>query len=201
MAEALDKNPNFFVHEKAMCDTRAVGEGTRIWAFAHVMEGASIGKGCNLGEGVYVEGGAYLGDGCTIKNGVSVWLKVTLEDEVFVGPNAVFTNDFIPRAFIRRGEQSFRPTLVKRGATIGANATIVCGVTIGRYALVGAGSVVTRDIPDFGLMTGNPGRLVGKVCYCGTKLDQKAFCSLCQKKLTDNNPEHARTSALEERRG
>jgi UDP-2-acetamido-3-amino-2,3-dideoxy-glucuronate N-acetyltransferase len=196
MQKATVLKNDFFLHEKAFCESDAIGSGTRIWAYAHVMKGATVGSGCNLGEGVFVETGAFIGDGCTIKNGVSVWVKITLEDDVFVGPNAVFTNDFTPRAFIRRSEHFFRPTLVKRGASIGANATIVCGITIGEYALIGAGAVVTRDVPKFSLVVGNPGTLVGKVCYCGTKLDKKDFCKACRKTLAENTVQDAVRSAM-----
>lgn len=160
-----------FVHEKGMCDSDSVGEGTRIWAFAHVLKGAVVGMGCNLGEGSFVEGGAVLGNHCTVKNGVSIWDKVTCEDYVFLGPNAVLTNDFLPRsAFKKNPETEFRKTLIREGASIGANATIVCGVTIGRHAMIGAGSVVTRDVPDFGLVWGNPARQGGWVGRYGEKL-------------------------------
>jgi len=160
-----------FVHEKGLCDSDRVGEGTRIWAFAHVLKGAVLGKGCNIGECSFVEGGAVLGNYCTVKNGVSVWDKVTCEDYVFLGPNAVLTNDFLPRsAFKKNPETEFRKTLIREGASIGANATIVCGVTIGLHAMVGAGAVVTRDVPDFGLVWGNPARRGGWVGRYGERL-------------------------------
>lgn len=168
----------FFVHEKALCESSKVGKGTRIWAFAHVLPEASIGENCNIGEGVFIENRVIIGNGCTIKNGVSLWDCVTLEDDVFVGPNAVFTNDFTPRAFIKRGISLYRPTLVRRGATLGANATLICGHTIGEYAMVGAGCVVSKDVPPHALVVGNPMRVIGRVCFCGFRLDADGYCRL-----------------------
>ncbi len=160
-----------FVHEKGLCESTEVGEGTRIWAHAHVMKGASVGRGCNIGEGSFVERGAVVGNHCTIKNGVSVWDKVTCEDYVFLGPDSCFTNDFLPRAAFKKDpETEFRATRIREGASIGANATIVCGVTIGRHAMVGAGAVVTRDVPDFGLVVGSPARRIGWVGRYGNRL-------------------------------
>ncbi len=170
------KRTGFFVHPAALVESSDVGGGTRIWAFAHVLHGARIGRACNIGDHCYVEGGAVLGDGVTLKNGVAVWDGVVLEDDAFVGPNAVFTNEKVPRpANIRRyrsGEASFRPvrTLVRRCVSIGANATIVCGVTVGEHAFVAAGAVVTRDLPPFSLAQGVPARVVGHVCACGERI-------------------------------
>jgi acetyltransferase-like isoleucine patch superfamily enzyme len=164
-------SPGVFVHERGLCESDSVGEGTRIWAHAHVMKGARVGKGCNIGEGSFVERGAVLGDFCTVKNGVSVWDKVRCEDYVFLGPDAAFTNDFLPRAAFKKDpDTEFLPTLIREGASIGANATIVCGVTIGRHAMVGAGAVVTRDVPDFALVVGCPARPIGWVGRYGTRL-------------------------------
>ena len=159
--------PAVFVHPQGLCESESVGAGTRIWAFAHVLPGAVIGPGCNICDHAFVEGGAVIGSGVTIKNAVLVWDRVTIEDEVFVGPNAVFTNDLRPRAAIKRGPEGWLPTLVRRGATIGANATIVCGVTIGAYAFVGAGAVVTRDVPAQAVVSGVPARPRGWICRCG----------------------------------
>ena len=170
-----------FVHEKGICESDRVGKGTRVWAFAHVMKGAVVGEHCNVGECSFVEAGAVIGNHCTIKNGVSVWEKVTLEDYVFLGPNAVLTNDMLPRCRVKKGTEGFLPTLLKEGATVGANATIVCGVTIGRNAMIGAGAVVTKDVPDHGLAFGNPARVRGWVCECGERMEPGAPCSCCGK--------------------
>jgi acetyltransferase-like isoleucine patch superfamily enzyme len=172
---ALD--PSIFVHEKALCESTAVGPRTRIWAFAHVMRGAVIGADCNICDHAFIETGAIVGDRVIVKNNALVWDKVTLEDDVFVGPNAVFTNDFIPRAAFKNPPELFLPTHVRRGASIGANATIVCGVTIGAQALIGAGAVVIRDVPAHALVVGNPARRTGWLCACGKKLPSKLACA------------------------
>lgn len=163
-------DPSVFVHEKALCESREIGPRTRIWAFAHVMPDARIGADCNIGDHAFLESGAVVGDRVVVKNGVLVWDGVTIEDEVFLGPNMVFTNDPAPRAGFKTPREGFVPTLVRRGASIGANATIVCGVTIGEAALVGAGSVVVRDVPAHGLVAGNPAARIGWVCTCGRRL-------------------------------
>ena len=165
-----------FVHEKALCESGDVGPGTRIWAFAHVMSGARIGADCNICGHVFVEGGAWLGDRVIVKNGVSIWDKVTLEDEVFVGPMAAFTNDPAPRVAFKRAPARFLPTRVGHNASIGANATIVCGVTIGPQAFVGAGSVVLHDVPAHAIVAGNPARRVGWMCACGESLPRTLGC-------------------------
>jgi UDP-2-acetamido-3-amino-2,3-dideoxy-glucuronate N-acetyltransferase len=172
----------YFAHETAVIDDGAqIGAGTKIWHFAHVMGGAVIGRDCNLGQNVVVSPKAVIGNGCKIQNNVSLYDLVELEDFVFCGPSMVFTNVFNPRAHISR-KHEYRKTLVRRGATIGANAVIVCGVTLGRYAFVGSGSVVTRDVPDFGLVFGNPARQRGWLCQCGIRLEfsgGKAACGAC----------------------
>jgi len=182
---------DYFVHPLALCETKQIGSGTRIWAFSHVLTRAIIGSHCNLGEHVFVENEVSIGHHCTIKNGVALWDYVTLDDGVFVGPNAVFTNDLRPRAFIRRDCSTFLPTHLKRGATIGANATIVCGVIIGQYALVGAGAVVTNNIEPHALVVGNPARVVGHVCFCGARLDPHNFCAACKLPLSANSEQQA----------
>lgn len=158
------------VHPTAIIDDGAeIGEGTSVWHFCHICRGAVIGRDCVIGQNVMVAPGVRIGDGCKIQNNVSVYQGVTLEEQVFVGPSVVFTNVINPRAFIPRMAE-LRPTLVKQGASIGANSTIICGVTIGRYAFVGAGSVVTRLIPDHVLAYGNPARQAGLICECGINL-------------------------------
>jgi len=153
-------DPSVFVHETALCETMDIGPGTRIWAFAHIMEGARVGSACNIGDHVFIESGAVVGNRVTVKNAVLLWDKVVIEDDVFLGPNAVFTNDPTPRATNKKAPEQFAPTLVRHGATIGANATIVCGTTIGSYAFVGAGAVVTQSIPANTIAVGNPARVI-----------------------------------------
>jgi acetyltransferase-like isoleucine patch superfamily enzyme len=165
-------------HPAAMVESDEIGEGTRIWAFAHVMRGARVGKNCNLGEGVFVEGGVVIGDDVTVKNGVAIYDGVTVEDEAFLGPHCVFTNDLRPRSGRhKRPPSKFSPTPIRRGATIGANATIVCGHEIGAYAMVAAGAVVTKDVPPYRLVAGVPARSVGFVCACGEDLPERLICT------------------------
>lgn len=165
-----------FVHPTAVVDAGAeIGPDTRIWHFCHVMPGSRIGAGCVLGQNVMVGRDVRIGDGCKIQNNVSVFAGVTLEDEVFCGPGMMFTNVLTPRAFVERKEE-FLPTLVRRGATIGANAVILCGNVIGRYAMVGAGAVVTRNVADHALVTGNPARRAGWVSRAGERLDEDLVC-------------------------
>lgn len=175
-----------FVHDQAICDSVHVGDGTRIWAFTHVLRGAQIGTDCNLGENVFVESHAVIGNGVTIKNGVCVWDKVTLEDGVFVGPSVNFTNVLRPRAFLKRGIEGFLPTRIGRGATLGAGSTILCGTTVGEFAFVGAGALVREEVPAHGLVVGNPGRLIGRVCFCAERLNEKDFCLACGLVLSEN---------------
>ena len=181
----MDKN--YFVHESSYVDEPCeIGEGTKIWHFSHVMSNSRIGRRCNIGQNVVVSPQVTIGDNVKIQNNVSVYTGVILEDDVFCGPSMVFTNVVNPRSHVSRKDE-YRTTLVKRGASIGANATVVCGNTIGRYAFIGAGAVVTRDIPDFALVTGNPGRVTGWMCQCGIKLplsrdaqkDEEATCAAC----------------------
>ncbi len=154
---------DYFVHESSYVDKGAIiGEGTKVWHFSHIMANAQIGKNCSIGQNVNIGSRAIIGDGVKIQNNVSVYDDVILEDDVFCGPSCVFTNVINPRAFVER-KSEYKKTVVKKGASIGANATIVCGVSIGEYALVGAGAVVTKDVPPYGLVYGNPARLMGKV--------------------------------------
>src|SRR5205814_4597085 len=161
-----------------------IGEGTKIWHFCHIITGATIGRGCNIGQNVVISPRVTVGNNVKIQNNVSVYTGVVLEDDVFCGPSMVFTNVVNPRSHVSRKDE-YRPTLVKRGASLGANSTIVCGHTIGRYAFIGAGAVVTRDVPDYALVLGNPGRIAGWMCQCGVKLaggaraPESAGCGAC----------------------
>ena len=170
---------DFFAHESAVIDEGVtVGAGTKIWHFSHVLGGCTLGERCNIGQNVVIGPDVRIGAGCKIQNNVSVYPGVTLEDDVFCGPSMVFTNVFNPRAHIRRMDEA-RPTLVRKGASLGANCTVVCGVTVGRYAFVGAGAVVTRDVPDHALLYGNPAKFRGWVCECGEKLSADLRCPAC----------------------
>lgn len=173
----------YFVHESSYVDEPVtIGNGTKIWHFSHVMKNCEIGENCNIGQNVVVSPGVKLGNTVKIQNNVSVYTGVICEDGVFLGPSCVFTNVINPRSFIER-KSEYKPTLLKKGASVGANATIVCGNTIGKYALIGAGSVVTKDVPDFALVAGNPGRVIGHICKCGVKLsfnsENAAKCECC----------------------
>ena len=162
---------DFYAHESSYIDDGAViGAGTRIWHFCHIMPGAVIGAGCNLGQNVVVMNGARLGNNVKVQNNVSIYEGVTLEDDVFCGPSCVFTNVTNPRSHIPR-KAEYRPTLVRRGATIGANATVICGATLGEYSFIGAGAVVRGEVPAYALMIGVPARRVGWMCECGVRLD------------------------------
>lgn len=171
-----------FVHETAVIDEGCeIGAGTKIWHFSHVLKGSRIGESCNIGQNVVIGPDVTIGRGCKIQNNVSVYKGVTLEDGVFCGPSMVFTNIVNPRAEISKMDQ-VRPTLVKKGATIGANATIVCGVTVGAYAFIGAGAVVTKDVPDHALCVGNPAVQIGWACACGERLPKRTVCKACGRK-------------------
>jgi len=181
-------NKGFFAHETSLIEEPCnIGEGTKIWHFSHVMPQVTIGKNCIIGQNVFIGKGVKIGDNVKIENNVSVFEGVSLEDDVFCGPSCVFTNVINPRSHISR-KQEFKPTLVGKGASIGANATIICGNTIGRYAFIGAGSVVTKDIPDYALAYGNPAQVQGWVCQCGVKLSfdttDKASCQQCGNEYT-----------------
>ena len=179
----------FFVHESSYVDDGCeIGEGTKIWHFSHIMSGCTIGKRCNIGQNVVISPGVVLGEGVKIQNNVSVYTGVICEDGVFLGPSCVFTNVINPRSFIER-KSEYRKTVVKKGASIGANATIVCGHDIGRFAFVGAGSVVTKNVPDYAMVYGSPARIHGYVCQCGEKLhfkEGKAICPVCGMKYEKN---------------
>lgn len=174
------KKTRALIHPQALVDARAVGAGTRVWAFAHVMAGARIGRHCNIGEHCFIERGAVIGDRVTIKNHVAVWDGLVIEDDAFIGPGATLTNDRWPRS--QNPEWVRLITRIGRGATIGANATIVGGITIGQYALIGAGTVVTASVPSHALVVGNPGRRRGWVCRCACPLtlrQGRAACPAC----------------------
>jgi acetyltransferase-like isoleucine patch superfamily enzyme len=168
----------FFAHPKALVETDAIGPGTRVWAFAHILAGASIGSNCNIGDHCFIEGGAVIGDNVTIKNGVSVWANVHVERDAFLGPNCVFTNDPNPRAYIKKGPETLVATRIGAGSSLGANATIVCGHQVGRYAFIGAGAVVVGNVPDFALVVGNPARQIGWMCVCAERLPLSGEVSL-----------------------
>jgi len=183
---------SYFVHESAYVDEGVeIGVGTKVWHFSHILSGSKIGERCNIGQNVVIGPDVTIGNGCKIQNNVSVYKGVTLEDEVFCGPSMVFTNVYNPRGAIRRmGE--LRPTLVKKGATIGANATIICGITIGNSAFIGTGTVVLTDVPDYALMVGNPAKQKGWMCACGIQLvfkGNRAKCMACKRKYKEIGPE------------
>jgi UDP-2-acetamido-3-amino-2,3-dideoxy-glucuronate N-acetyltransferase len=186
-------NKPYFVHESSYVDEPvSIGKGTKIWHFSHIMKGATIGEACKIGQNVVIGSTAILGNNVKVQNNVSIYDAVILEDHVFCGPSIAFTNVFNPRCEVSRNTMDdYRKTVVKRGASIGANSTIVCGNTIGRYAFIGAGSVVTKDIPDYALVMGNPAKIKGWMCQCGEKLSfnekseditEKATCEACSKK-------------------
>jgi UDP-2-acetamido-3-amino-2,3-dideoxy-glucuronate N-acetyltransferase len=170
-------DPSVFVHPQGLCETSRVGSRTRIWAFAHILPGAVIGADCNICDHAYIEGNVRVGNGVTVKNGVMLFDGVVVEDDVFLGPNATFTNDLNPRASVKKGPDDLLPTVVRQGATVGANATIICGVTIGTGAFVAAGAVVTSDVAPYALVAGNPARRMRWVCACGERLSDHLTCS------------------------
>ena len=171
-----------FIHARATVDEGAqVGAGTRVWAGVHIMAEAQVGQNCNIGENCFIEGGVTVGDHVTMKNNVALYSGAVIEDEVFLGPSCVFTNVIKPRAFISR-KSEFKKTVVRKGATVGANATVICGHTVGRYAMIGAGAVVSRDVPDYAIAYGCPAEVHGWVCRCGVKLrfqGDRAVCGEC----------------------
>ena len=177
---------DYFVHESSYVDEGAtIGAGTKIWHFCHVMPRARVGRNCNIGQNVFIDSGVVVGDNVKIQNNVSIYTGVIVEDDVFLGPSMVFTNVANPRSHVPRKDE-YRPTLVRCGASVGANATIVCGVTLGNYSFVGAGAVVTRDVPDYAMAYGTPARIQGWMCQCGVKLrfethgdEERATCERC----------------------
>jgi len=187
---------NVYIHPKAIVESKSIGKGTRIWAFTHVMKGVAIGAHCNVGEHCFLETGVVIGDNVTVKNGNELWDGVTLAEGVFVGPNVTFTNDLYPRsprlpqAASRYNNLQWRcPTLVNEGASLGAGAIVLAGNVIGAFALVGAGALVTRDVPDYALVTGAPARVVGWVCQCGLQLrfeGATAACEGCRMEFVQN---------------
>ena len=179
----MSKN-KYFVHESSYIDEPCeIGEGTKIWHFSHIMQNTVIGRHCNIGQNVVISPNVVIGNNVKIQNNVSLYTGVVCEDDVFLGPSCVFTNVINPRSFIER-KNEFRKTIVKKGASVGANATIVCGNSIGRYAFIGAGAVVTKDVPDYALVVGNPAKIIGYVCECGNRLEvrkEKYICNSCNK--------------------
>lgn len=175
-------NPSYYIHPSSYVDDNVtIGEGSKIWHFCHVQSGANIGKNCSLGQNVNISNNVIVGDGCKIQNNVSLYEGVELEDHVFCGPSCVFTNDLTPRAKYPKGTAGYKKTLVREGASIGANATVVCGNVIGRWALIGSGAVVTKDVPDHALMLGVPAVQKGWVCECGSVLDECLECKVCSR--------------------
>lgn len=173
---------DYYVHESSFVDDGVtIGAGTRIWHFCHIQSGAEIGERCSLGQNVNVSNHVRIGNGCKLQNNVSVYEGVELEDDVFCGPSCVFTNDLTPRAKYPKGSAGYKKTLVREGASIGANATIVCGHTIGKWALIGAGAVVVTDVPNHALMIGVPAKRKGWACQCGALLPDNLTCEICSR--------------------
>ena len=172
----------FFVHETSVIDEKVrIGAGTKIWHFCHIQSGAVIGRNCSFGQNVNIANNVKIGDGVKVQNNVSVYEGVELEDYVFCGPSMVFTNDLTPRARYPKGTAGYKKTLIKHDVSLGANCTIVCGHTIGEYAMVAAGAVVTKDVPPHALMAGVPAQQIGWVCECGQVLDDRGVCPDCGK--------------------
>lgn len=183
---------NYFVHESSYIDENVtIGEGTKVWHFGHIQSGVQIGKNCSFGQNVNISNNVKVGNGVKVQNNVSLYEGVELEDYVFCGPSCVFTNDLTPRAKYPKGHIGYKKTVVEEGASIGANATIICGHTIGRWSLIGAGAVVTSNVPSHALMLGVPATRKGWVCECGEVLDEKLVCAKCRRKyvVTDKGLE------------
>jgi UDP-2-acetamido-3-amino-2,3-dideoxy-glucuronate N-acetyltransferase len=178
----------YYVHESSYIDEDVtIGAGTKIWHFCHIQSGARIGAGCSLGQNVNISNNVIVGNGCKLQNNVSLYEGVELEDYVFCGPSCVFTNDLTPRSKYPKGSAGYLKTLIKYGASIGANATIVCGHTVGRWAMIAAGAVVTKDVPDHALMAGVPAKQIGWVCECGEVLGEDLSCEKCCRKYYQSN--------------
>lgn len=176
-------NKNYFVHESSYVDAGVkIGNGSKIWFFCHIQSGAKIGKNCSFGQNVNVSNNVKIGDGCKVQNNVSIYEGVELEDYVFCGPSMVFTNDLTPRAKYPKGSEGYKKTILHTGASIGANATIVCGHEIGKWAMVAAGAVVTKNVPDYALVAGVPAKQIGWVCECGERLGDNLICDKCGRK-------------------
>ena len=179
---------SYFVHESSYVDDDVqIGDGTKIWHFSHVQKGAKIGPNCSIGQNVNISNNVCIGEGVKIQNNVSVYEGVEIEDFVFCGPSCVFTNDLTPRAKYPKGSAKYVKTLIKWGASLGANCTIVCGSTVGRCALVAAGAVVTKDVKDYAIVAGLPAKQIGWVCECGARLDKKLECCECGRLYTEND--------------
>lgn len=179
---------NYFAHESSYIDKNVtIGSGTKIWHFCHIQSNATIGEKCSFGQNVNVSSNVIIGNGVKVQNNVSIYEGVELEDYVFCGPSMVFTNDLTPRAKYPKGSLGYKKTLVKEGASIGANVTIVCGNTIGKWALIAAGAVVTRDVPDYALMAGVPAKQIGWSCQCGYKLGNNLICAECGKEYSQKD--------------
>ena len=183
MKKEIKKKP-YFIHKSSYVDEDVkIGKGTKIWHFSHILQGSKIGKNCIIAQNIMIGPDVKIGNNCKIQNNVSLYKGIEIQDDVFIGPSAVFTNVINPRAFIER-KNEFKKTLIKKGATIGANATIICGISIGKCAFIGAGAVVTKDVSDYALVYGNLSEIKGWMCECGNKLDfivDKAKCSECKK--------------------
>lgn len=191
---------DYYVHPSSVIDTPVqIGEGTKIWHFCHIQSGTVIGKKCSFGQNVNISNNVRIGDGCKIQNNVSIFEGVELQDYVFCGPSCVFTNDLTPRAGYPKGKAGYKKTLLKRGASVGANATVVCGHIIGEWAMIAAGAVVTTDVLNHALMVGVPARLRGWVCECGNVLSENLVCSRCGRTYREapEGLEEVKTNAIQ----
>jgi len=171
-------NKGYFLHERAWVESDNIGKNTRIWAFTHIMKNVKIGNNCNIGEHCFIENGVIIGDDVTVKNGISLWDGIIIENKVFLGPNSVFTNDIRPRS--KSYNYTISKTIIKEGASIGANATVIGGIELGQYCMIGAGSVVTKNVPDFALIYGNPAKIKGYACECGKRLQFTNDVAVCE---------------------